>query len=310
MQLKQQLISLLLMISILPGFAQSAQSKRYKNFVFNDVKVIKDQSYALGQTKKEKKAHLFDLYEPVNDSATSRPLIIWMHGGGFIFGTKEDKGMQIWSESFAKRGYVCAAISYRLTNHNLLFKFDALTKSCYFAVQDARAAVAYFKKNCKQYNIDPDKIILGGNSAGGMMALQAAYCSNAKLAKFAGLPDTVEGAKITTLPKVAGVISFWGGIFDLDWLKDARIPIMCVHGSEDKIMPLTHRSAPLYGSLSIHQKADSLKIPNDFKVFTGYSHELQKHFNPVFGVSDATKERWLEAGQYTADFLYANVINQ
>jgi predicted esterase len=308
MQLKQ-LVAILLLGSTYSCFAQDGKPVRYKDLVFTSVTITKDQSYAPGHTKKEKKAHLFDLYEPDKDSVAARPLIIWMHGGGFIFGTKEDKGMKIWSETFAKRGYVCAAISYRLTNHNLLFKFEALTKAAYFAVQDAQAAVGYFKKNCKRYNIDPDKIILGGNSAGGMMALQAAYCSNAKLAKFAGLPDTLSGAKITTLPKVAGVISFWGGIFDLDWLKDARVPIMCVHGSKDGIMPLTNKSAPLYGSLSIHQKADSLKIPNDFRLFAGYSHELQRHFNPIFGVSKATKERWLQAGQYTADFLYTNVIN-
>lgn len=309
MQLKQQLLAILIWCLTLSGFSQNAKPVRYKDLVFTDVGITKDQSYAPGQTKKEKKAHLFDLYQPANDNATARPLIIWMHGGGFIFGTKEDKGMQLWSETFAKRGYVCASISYSLTNHNLLLKFDALTKATYFAVQDAHAAVAYFKKNYKQYNIDPDKIILGGNSAGGMMALQAAYCSNAQLAKFVGLPDTVAGAKITSLPKIAGVINYWGGIFDLDWLKDAQVPIMCVHGDKDGIVPLTHKDAPLYGSQSIHERADVLKIPNDFKVFKGYSHELQKHFNPVFGVSNATKERWLQAGQYTADFLYANVIN-
>lgn len=308
MQLKQQLISVLLLGSTFTGFAQTAKPLKYKDFVFTDVIITKDQSYAPGRTKKEKKAHLFDLYQPANDNSAARPLIIWMHGGGFIFGTKEDKGMQIWSESFAKRGYVCASISYSLTNHNLLLKFDALTKAAYFAVQDARMAVAYFKKNCKQYNVDPEKIILAGNSAGGMIALQAAYSSNAELAKFAGIPDTVAGSKSTDIPNVAGVVNYWGGIFDLNWLKNRKVPIMCVHGSKDGIMPLTHKSAPLYGGLSIHQKADSLNIPNDFKLFEGYSHELQKHFNPIFGVSRATKERWLQAGQYTADFLYANVI--
>ena len=63
------------------------------------------------------------LYRPTAVTAAV-PAMLWMHGGGFIFGTKEDKGMQIWSETFAKRGYVCVAISYSLTNHNLLLKYS------------------------------------------------------------------------------------------------------------------------------------------------------------------------------------------
>ena len=306
--MKHQLLSAALFCIACTCFAQTAKPVKFKDFVFNDVTITEDLSYNGNNTSNEKKAHLFDLYQPAGDNSTGRPLIIWMHGGGFKFGTKEAKGVQLWSETFAKRGYVCVAINYTLSKHNPLFKFDELMKSTYYAVQDARIAVAYFKKNYKQYNIDPDKIILGGNSAGGMIALQAAYTSNAELAKFVGLPDTLDGAKSTEIPKVAGVINYWGGIFNLEWLKNNHVPIMCVHGSTDGIMPLTHKSAPLYGSLSIHEKADALKIPNEYKLFEGYSHELQKHFNPVFGVSKATKKRWLQAGQYTADFLYASVI--
>ena len=306
--MKHQLLSAALFCIACTSFAQTAKPVKFKDFVFNDVTITEDLSYNGNNISNEKKAHLFDLYQPAGDNSTGRPLIIWMHGGGFKFGTKEAKGVRLWSETFAKRGYVCVAINYALSKHNPLFKFDELMKSTYYAVQDARIAVAYFRKNYKQYNIDPDKIILGGNSAGGMIALQAAYTSNAELAKFVGLPDTLDGAKSTEIPKVAGVINYWGGIFNLEWLKNNRVPIMCVHGSTDGIMPLTHKSAPLYGSLSIHEKADALKIPNEYKLFEGYSHELQKHFNPVFGVSKATKKRWLQASQYTADFLYASVI--
>jgi hypothetical protein len=35
---------------------------------------------------------------------------------------------------------------------------------------------------------------------------------------------------------------------------------------------------------------------------------LQRHFNPIFPAGKATQERWLEAGQFTADFLYTFVI--
>src|ERR1700759_3942621 len=125
--------------------AQTPGGIRYKDVIFPDVQIDKDLSYDPNAVKEEKKWYQFDLYQPKNDDASNRPLIIWMHGGGFKFGSKNAKGMKIWGESFAKRGYVCAAINYRLSKHNPLFHFDELLKSSYYAVQDAKRAVLYFK---------------------------------------------------------------------------------------------------------------------------------------------------------------------
>ena len=290
--------------------AQPLTAIKYKDLVFEAVTKTENLTYVPADSLKKDKSHLFDLYQPVGDASKGRPLIIWMHGGGFKFGSKKAKGIKLWCETFAKRGYVCAAINYSLSKHNPLFHFDELLRSSYYAVQDAHTAVAYFKLHYKDYNINPDLIFLGGNSAGGMIALQAAYSSNAQLAKFAGLANTAAGAKITTIPKIAGVINYWGAIYDLNWLKNSKAPIVSVHGSKDDLIPLTHKDAPLYGSLAIHERADELKIVNDLKIFEGYSHELQKHFNPIFGVSGKTKQRWLQAGQFTADFLYSKVLKK
>ncbi|SDS58785.1 Acetyl esterase/lipase [Mucilaginibacter mallensis] len=273
--------------------------------IFTETTVDIDQSYNPAATKDEKKAYLFDLYQPKGDDARHRPLIIWMHGGGFKFGSKDAKGVALWSKTFAQRGYVCANINYRLSKKNPLFHFDELVKSSYYAVQDVKIAVEYFKHNAARYGIDPDKIVLAGNSAGGMIALQAAYSSNEELAKLAGLSnDTAAINKPQERVKVAAVINFWGAIYNLDWLKNVQVPIVSVLGSNDGVVPPTHKSAPLYGGEDIHAKADSLGIPNELKVFEGYSHELQKHFNPVFPVGEDTEKRWLQAGQFAADFLY------
>jgi poly(3-hydroxybutyrate) depolymerase len=306
--LRRSLLFLSLFCATLSVTAQTGKCFRYKDLIFSDISINKNLSYAANVSADEKKSYQFDLYQPKNDSADERPLIIWMHGGGFKFGAKEAKGIQLWSKSFAQRGYVCAAINYRLSKKNPLFHFDELQKGCYYAVQDVKTAVEYFKHHSKEYNIDPDKIILAGNSAGGLVALQAVYSNNAELAKMAGLADTVEGAQSYELLKVAGVINFWGGIFDLDWLKNAKVPIISVLGSRDNVVPPTHKSAPLYGGLDIHQQADALHIPNQLKVFEGYSHELQKHFNPIFAGGKETQKRWLEAGQFAADFLYGTLF--
>jgi len=286
--------------------AQTTKLYRYKDLVFSSISIDKNLGYAPAGSEIDEKSHLFDLYRPKDDSSTSRPLIIWMHGGGFIFGSKEAKGIRIWCKSFAQRGFVCAAINYRLAKRNPIFHLGELDKNCYYAVQDAKMAVEYFRQHHTEYHIDPDKIILAGNSAGGLIALQAAYSTDPELAKIAGLKGI--DTKRQGVLKVTGVINFWGGILDLHWLKNAKVPIVSVLGSKDKVVSPTHKNSALYGGVAINKEANALGIPNALKVFDGYSHELRKHFNPFFPGAKGTQKRWLEAGQFAADFLYDSLF--
>lgn len=285
-----------------------AQVVRYKDLVFPSIKKATDLSYDTADLSGKNKAHRFDLYQPTGDIAISRPLIIWMHGGGFKFGSKDDNSNQIWGRFFAQHGYVVATINYTLSKKFPFINFDELKRSCYYSVLDTKQAIEFFKQHSNEYHIDPSKIILAGNSAGGMIAIQAAVSTNPELAKFAGVSD--ERSNDKELLKIAGVINFWGGIFNLDWLKNAQMPIINVYGSTDSIVAPTHKDPPLYGGADIREKATALGIPNDVKVFEGYSHELHKHFNPLFSGGKDTRARWLEAAQFAADFLYKQVINK
>jgi dienelactone hydrolase len=291
----------LFLIIICISFSATAQTtKVYKDLVFSDVVIDRDQNYSTNPSDKNK-AHLFDLYQPKDDPSKARPLIIWMHGGGFRFGSKNAQGIGLWSNDFAKRGYVCAGINYFLGKKATSFNMDNLQKNLYYAVADAKMAVAYFKRHYKEYRIDTNKIILAGNSAGGMIALQAAYSNDEELAKAAHITDVATNQQRL---KVAAVVNFWGSIIDLNWLKNAHVPIVNVVGDKDSVMPPTSKNGPLYGGIDIHHRADKLHIPNELKVFEGYSHELQKHFNPIFPVGKNTQGRWLEASRFAADFLY------
>jgi len=294
---------------------------QYRDTVFSSVRVESNLAYRSPlPAGKAGKAYRFDLYEPGNlgasgsgdlplfgtilpatvAGAAGRPLIIWMHGGGFRFGSRKARGARFWCTSFARRGYLCASIDYRMTVKKTLTRFPALVKGCSLAVEDAREAVAYFKAHYKTWNIDTNRIILGGNSAGGIVALQAAYSKPGDLLKLAG--DTAQPAAGSP-GGVAAVINFWGAMFEISWLNNARVPIVSVHGGNDHIVHAGRKGEHFFGSLSIHLKADSLSIPNRLKIYEGYSHELQKHFNPFF-TGRAPKRRWQEAGQFAADFLY------
>jgi acetyl esterase/lipase len=284
----------------------NAQAVKYKDMVFSGVKTTLDLSYDENDAAGKNKGHLFDFYQAEGDKSTDRPLIIWMHGGGFMLGSKADNSARIWSKTFAQRGYVCASINYTLSSKLPAVNFNQLKIACYYAVLDAKRAVAYFKQHAAEYHINPDKIILGGNSAGGMIALQAACATEAELAKFAGLPASNSNDK--ELLKVAGVINLWGAIFNLDWLKNARVPVVNIYGSTDSIVPPTHKDAPLYGGKDIYAQAKVFGLITEEKVFEGYSHELRKHFNPIFASGEGTRQRWLQAGQFAADFLYKNLF--
>lgn len=288
--------------------AQSTRLIRYRDAVSPNITIRKNLTYSNNiPARIKKKIYLFDLYEPNEDSLASRPLIIWMHGGGFKFGSKKAKGIRIWSKDFARRGYLCAAINYRLSKKNPLRNFNALVKGCYEAVQDVTQAIAFFKKNAVLYKIDTNRIILAGNSAGAIIALQNAYSSDKKLSALTNTIDSNQSSTMHNPNHVAAVINFWGGIFDTSWLQHTRVPIVSVHGRKDRVVPYNQNGSALYGSFLIHQKADSLNIPNRLKTYNRYGHELQKHFIPLLR-SRGTKRRWKEASKFASDFIYTELF--
>lgn len=281
---------------------------RYKDLLFKETEIIKDLQYCNPQANGVKaKRNRLDLYLPENDTAVQRPLIVWIHGGGFKFGSKRSRGIPLWSKTFAQRGYVCAAVNYRFSKKNTLSDFTELVRACYYAIEDIQQAVHYLKAHYATYGIDTSRIILAGNSAGGMIALQAAYASYAELGKLAGLPVTGTDSAMHNSLGISAVINLWGAIYDTAWLKNANVPIVSIHGKKDRIVPYDHKEAPVYGSYAIHMKADSLGIPNSLLTFDKQAHELQKNFNPLWA-GGAAKKRWKEAGVFAADFLYRQLF--
>jgi acetyl esterase/lipase len=107
-----------------------------------------------------------DLYIPTTGTGPF-PVVINIHGGGFRFG---DKGMlsDITGKALLTAGYAVASIDYRLSG---VAQFPA-------AVQDAKAAVRFLRANAAQYNLNPDKIAVFGQSAGGNIAAMVGVTGN------------------------------------------------------------------------------------------------------------------------------------
>ncbi len=130
-----------------------------------------------------------DIYMPAVGRQDRYPLIVMVHGGGFIAGNREE--MSRWVDYFVNRGYVVANVSYRLgyinttkhhhcnfiPNYPCLFAADTAEwyRAWYRAVQDVKGAIRYLVNRSDMYRIDPDRVFLFGESAGGFTVLGATF---------------------------------------------------------------------------------------------------------------------------------------
>jgi acetyl esterase/lipase len=96
-----------------------------------------------------------DLYLPA-EKAAARPLVVWIHGGGWHEGSKSGNP----GKALLARGYAVASIGYRLSQHAV---YPA-------QIEDCKAAIRYLRANAAEYGIDPARIGVWGASAGGHLA--------------------------------------------------------------------------------------------------------------------------------------------
>jgi alpha/beta superfamily hydrolase len=132
-----------------------------------------------------------DLYKPLLDGNKNRPLLVLVHGGGWLGGCKDDQlgGMVAIAKEMAQRGYVVASINYRLGWHHTTqdvgllnpYKCNYPNDSCeviralFRATQDTKAAIRWLKGRATQDSTCTQAVLVGGDSAGGFNALAAAF---------------------------------------------------------------------------------------------------------------------------------------
>lgn len=209
-----------------------------------------------------------DLYTNPKAKAPT-PIVLNIHGGGWNHGVKESQG---GFNSFFKNGYAVANVEYRLVD----------VSPAPAAIEDVRCALIYLYNNAIALNIDTNKIVIMGGSAGGHLALMVGLLGNnniydadctydgelkvAAIINKYGVTDLVPLTAWKSARNWLGQgylnIDFTASVSPLYYVTKDSPPIFIVHGDADPIVPYT-QSLKLYNALKTNEvTTEFLTVPN------------------------------------------------
>lgn len=214
-----------------------------------------------------------DVYFPYqrNPQNIRYPLIIFVHGGGFVSGAKE--AGEEFCRKMNDKGFVAVSIDYRLgwnldTSDNCIGDSTQLKEAVYKSMQDLHAALRFLVVNAESYSIDPNNIFLAGSSAGAACILHTAYVTEDSANVF--IPGVTQklgplysaGNDIRASYTIKGLASMWGALYIPTVISlQSAIPTIFFHGEKDMIAPADEgklyqcdNQMFVYGSKSLHRR--------------------------------------------------------
>lgn len=264
-----------------------------------------------------------DLYQPYGDSCTLRPLLLLIHGGAFILGDKASNTMKEMADYFARRGYVVASVNYRMGFWLVPGSYYFLERAIYRATQDVRASLRYLSAHAHDFGIDTSRVYTCGNSAGGFLALNAAmmndddYFPSHKGDIYFLLDDLgcldCSTNRLKDRFHVKAVVNMWGALTHIRMLTGRPdIPLLCFHGTDDKIIPPGHEypflnisrelsaffTEKVFGSEIIKKYSQVTHTPVTLKLFKGLGHDPHINDDGTFNACFDTIKLMMR------DFLY------
>ena len=232
--------------------AQLSDTESWASHLSNTYRVVPNVTYGMANNRENN----VDLYLP-RETDGPTPVLMYIHGGGWVGGSKEASVLRLlpWLE----RGWAVVNVQYRLGQVSLAPA----------AVEDCLCALRWVIANAEDYNIDPDRIVVTGNSAGGHLALTTGMIPAAS-----GLDRQCPGSEELS---VAAIIN-WYGITDVgDLLDGENVKSYAVRwmGSmpdrfeiAKRVSPLTYVRGGVPPVLTIHGDADPV-VP--------YQHAVRLH---------------------------------
>ena len=221
-----------------------------------------------------------DVYNPAKGSQTSidgkkKPTIVFMFGGGFIGGTRDDASYNQWFRTLTQNGYRVIAIDYRLglkgSDKVGVAQVNVLDKAIHMAVEDLFSATVFMIDNAETLGIDPENIVVSGSSAGAISVMQAEYeiCNSTSWTEV--LPEGFN---------YAGVMSFSGAILSrkgkVKYAKEP-CPTLMLHGTADKLVPykqIAFFNLGFFGGGKLVERFKKFGLDYNMYHFIGYGHEI------------------------------------
>lgn len=241
-------------------FSEDRMQVRYLHPVFEKVAMQKDIEFAEvtnfdGKTEKL----LLDIYSPEGDKGKQRPVILWFHGGGFRPGNDKRQDYIVrFSKDFAKRGYVCVSVNYRIRENPKDDKEGTMSD----ALKDAMTGLNWIRANQKKLGIDPNKIIVGGGSAGGMLTTNFGFKDNTT-------------AEPWDKAGIIGLVNLWGSpepAYMFSAIDKNDSPMIIVHGTADKIVSFEN-------AVSLSKQLENNQVKHELIPLEGAEHTPMKRYD-------------------------------
>ena len=245
----------------------------------SSVVVRKDVAF-LDPVRKER----MDLYLPASRPLEARtPAIVWIHGGGWTGGKKDNSREINVCATLAAAGYVCVSIDYRLGT-------GAWPRNLF----DCKAAVRYLCDHAKELDIDPERIAVGGGSAGGHLALMVALTAGKPefepdradqrssgtvrcVIDFYGITNFFSRQQTTSdgMPtgKFKRNMQIFGDVSDFAEIIKKVSPVMHITPQSPPVIILQGLADPIYTqSLDLAAKLKENGVPHELILMDGIGH--------------------------------------
>jgi acetyl esterase/lipase len=229
-----------------------------------------------------------DVYDPAEGSQTSingvdKPAVIFMFGGGFIRGTRDDKNYNSWFKMMSDNGYRVISIDYRLglkgSNKVGVAQVNVLDKAIHMAVEDLFSATNFIIENADQFGVDPSNIVISGSSAGAITVMQAEYEIANKTEWASVLPEGFN---------YAGVMAFSGAILSREGKVDYKVvpcPTLMLHGTSDELVPYKQIKVfnlGFFGGGKLVERFKKFGLNYNMYHFVDYGHEIAMSMATTF----------------------------
>jgi len=233
-----------------------------------------------------------DVYHPPAGVTPKRMAVIHLFGGGFFGGNKNAGYIINDAKALGARGYTNISANYRLQSQGL---WPA-------QIHDVKAAIRWTRANAARLGVEPNRIVIAGYSAGGMLALMAAGTNGRKEFEGeggnAGVSSDVNAcvgvyplasAQIATglFPQGQATPDNIAAASPTSYITDKFAPTIFIHGTKDG-------TVPVQSSIDFYGKLQALNVPTTMTLIQGADHAFDNNAPDAVEVMAASIDLFLD----------------